>query len=111
MEAIFCADQTVRRGDRLDGSTTGLRPSQFAMLESFSAIAHRVGRGVRLEVYGMDQGAGRQRINKVKPAIVWASPSSFLRLLTTNQYCSLVLGCDVARHPRPPGRSIVRGLR
>ena len=64
----FCANQTVRYGAGLDGNTTGLRPSQFAMVESSSAIAHRVGRGVRLEVHGMDQGAGRQRIviNKVK---------------------------------------------
>jgi len=46
---------------------------------------HRVGGGVRHEVRGMAQEpAGNGSLfNKVKPAIVGASPSSFSQLLTT----------------------------
>ena len=50
----FCANQTVRYGAGLDGNTTGLRPSQFAVVESSSGDrpSRRKGRATRSARHG-----------------------------------------------------------
>ena len=67
----------------------------------------------------MSLGAVRRRsggesngslFNKVKPAILGASPSSFSRVFITNALCTLVLECDVAPHPPPPVEAWWGGL-
>ena len=73
----------------------------------------------RTDGVNMSLGAVRRRsggesngslFNKVKPAILGASPSSFSRVFITNALCTLVLECDVAPHPPPPVEAWWGGL-